>query len=278
MVDGIIATWLVSFNAYGDDSGMTSPMLTVALDAARAAAELSLEYYDTDLEVTLKADASPVTEADVRAEQLIRARVSEAFPEHGFYGEETGHSDKDSEYLWLVDPIDGTKSFIRGYPFFSTQVALMKDGEVQLGVSVAPAMGETAWAERGGGAFLNGQRLQVSAIDDPKQASISLSNIARLAASDGWAALGEITAEADRQRGFGDYYSYHLLAAGKVEAVVESAVNILDIAALSLIVEEAGGIFTDLNGHPPSLDTTTVLAANATLHGYYLDRLKGFID
>ncbi|MEM7430966.1 MAG: inositol monophosphatase family protein [Pseudomonadota bacterium] len=259
-------------------SEKNSEFLQVALDAARAAADLSMEYYATDLEVTLKADRSPVTEADVRAEKLIRERITAAFPEHGFFGEETGRSNQDSEYLWLVDPIDGTKSFIRGYPFFSTQIALMKDGVVQLGVSAAPAMQETAWAERGSGAWLNGQRLAVSTIEEPTNASISLSNIARLAASDGWAALGEITAEADRQRGFGDYYSYHLLASGKIEAVVESAVNILDIAALSVIVEESGGIFTDLNGRPPSVETTTVLAANAALHAYYLEKLRGFLD
>ena len=107
---------------------------------------------------------------------------------------------------------------------------------------------------------------------------MSTGNLRSLALSDGWYALGKISAGADRTRGYGDFYHYHLLASGKIEAVIESDVNILDIAALSIIVTEAGGVFTDLNGVVPSLETRSVLAANASLHGHYLEQLKGFVQ
>ncbi|MCH8302066.1 MAG: inositol-phosphate phosphatase, partial [Proteobacteria bacterium] len=163
-------------------------------------------------------------------------------------------------------------------PFFSTQIALMRDGELVLGVSCGTMFDELAWAEVGCGAWLNGERLRVSDIDDPERAAISTGNLKSLAMSDGWPRFGELVAKAYRIRGYGDFYHYHLLAAGKIEAVIESDVNILDIAALAVIVEEAGGRFTDLNGAQPGLNTRSVLAANPGLHKQYLEHLKGFVD
>jgi histidinol-phosphatase len=257
------------------ETGPFSGFLRVALAAAREAADISRRYYRGNFEVTTKADRTPVTEADVRCEKAIREIVLEAYPEHGFFGEETGKRQADAEFLWLVDPIDGTKSFVRQYPFFSTQIALMHRGEVVVGVSSGTMFEELAWAERGRGAWLNGERLSVSSISDPERAAISTGNIASLAASPGWQALGELLARADRTRGYGDFYHYHLLAAGKIEAVIESDVNVLDIAALSLIVSEAGGVFTDLDGEAPGLETRSVLAATPGLHPALLGRLRG---
>lgn len=254
-----------------------SDELRVALAAARSAADLSRHYFRGNLKVTIKDDLTPVTQADVECEQLIRKTIMDAFPGHGFFGEETGRSDRESDYLWLVDPIDGTKGFVRGYPFFSTQIALMHRGEIILGVSSGTMMDELAWAERGQGAWLNGEQLAVSDIVDPDRAAVSTGNLKSLATGPGWQALGGIVARADRIRGYGDFYHYHLLAAGKIEAVIESDVNILDIAALSVIVEEAGGCFTDLNGNAPTLAIRSVLAANPSLHARYLDMLKGYV-
>ncbi|MGI9247798.1 MAG: inositol monophosphatase family protein [Woeseiaceae bacterium] len=251
--------------------------MRVALAAAREAAEISRNYYSGNFTVTTKADMTPVTQADVECEQAIRKTILERFPEHGFYGEETGRTQEDAEFVWLVDPIDGTKGFVRQYPFFSTQIALMHNGEIILGVSSGTMMDELAWAEKGQGAWLNGSRLAVSTIDDPYRAAVSVGNLKSLAGSEGWASLGSIVERADRIRGYGDFYHYHLLAAGKIEAVIESDVNILDIAALSIIVTEAGGTFTDLNGNRPKLDTRSVLAANPSLHGKYLKSLRGFV-
>ena len=145
---------------------MASAELQAALDAAHAAAEVIQGLYRRNLEVTLKADKSPVTEADVRAEQAIRQVLQARFPDYGFYGEETGQHAMDADNIWLVDPIDGTKSFVRDCPFFSTQIALLRGGKLVLGVSSAPAYGEIAWAEQGGGAQLDGKPLRVSAVKE----------------------------------------------------------------------------------------------------------------
>ncbi len=252
--------------------------LRTALRAADAAAEISRAYYAGNFTVKTKADMTPVTQADVECEEKIRGILLSEFPDHGFYGEETGESQVDAEFLWLVDPIDGTKAFIRQYPFFSTQIALMRRGELILGVSNGAMLDELAWAERGKGAWMNGQMMQVSDIDALDRASLSICNLKTLAGTDGWKSLGEVVASVDRIRGYGDFYQYHLLAAGKIDAVVESDVNILDIAALSVIVTEAGGVFTDMNGKAPGLETKSVLAANPALHAELLGRLGGIVN
>jgi len=245
---------------------LMNEFLEVALEAAKSARELILDYYHGSFDVEIKADQTPVTVADRGAERLIRQAIERAFPTHGIYGEEYGAEKRDTEYLWLIDPIDGTKSFVKRYGMFSTQIALMREGELILGVSCAPAMDELAWATRGGGAFNAEGRLRVSGIGRIGEASISTGNIQSLAKSERWAALGRILAQANRTRGYGDYYHYHRLAAGQLDAVVESDVNILDIAALYVIVTEAGGVFTDLEGRPPDLQTRSVLAATPGLH------------
>lgn len=259
------------------DDSTASELLQTAMRAARKAADISRHYYAGNFTVETKADLTPVTQADVECEQAIRDIILDRYPDHGFFGEETGRTQGDADHVWLVDPIDGTKGFVRQYPFFSTQIALLHAGEIVLGVSSGTMMDEFAWAERGQGAWLNGERLRVSDIADPDRAAVSTGNLGSLARSGGWAALAEILARADRTRGYGDFYHYHLLAAGKIEAVIESDVNILDIAALSLIVEEAGGVFTDLNGEAVGLGTRSVLAANHALHAEYLQRLRGFV-
>ena len=243
-----------------------SPELQAALDAAAAAAEIARALYRRNLAVRLKADKSPVTEADLRCELAIRDILSARFPEYGFYGEETGASGAGADSLWLVDPIDGTKAFIREYPMFSTQIALMRRGEIVLGVSSAPVYGEIAHAERGGGAWLNGARITVSDVDTIEAAALSAGNLKTLASGDAWTAYGGLVARVGRTRGYGDFLHYHLLASGKIDVVVESDVNVLDVAAAVAIVTEAGGRFTDLDGRPITLASTSVLASNGRLH------------
>ena len=251
-----------------------SSELQAALDAAQAAARIARSYYQRNLDVRLKADKSPVTEADVQCELAIREILQTRFPDHGFYGEETGTHGMQSDNLWLVDPIDGTKAFVREYPMFSTQIALMRRGRIVLGVSCAPVYGELAYAEVGCGAYLNDSAVRVSAIDTLGAAALSAGNLKSLASGPAWQRYGALVAGVGRIRGYGDFLQYHLLAAGKIDAVVESDVNILDIAALAAIVTEAGGIFTDLSGAAITLATTTVLAANAPLHPQILAALR----
>ena len=249
---------------------MCAPMsynlfLDTALQAAKAGEEVIRHYYDANVKVTMKEDYTPVTVADVETENKIKEVILGAFPDHGFYGEETGKTNPDAEYTWLIDPIDGTKSFVRQYPFFSTQIALMHRDEIVVGVSNGVMFNELAWASKGEGAFLNHYPIQVSEVDALRDAALSTGNIATLASQEHrWQGLGKLTQQVNRTRGYGDFYHYHLLASGKIEIIVESNVNILDVAALSVIVNEAGGKFTDLEGQALTLGTTSVLATNST--------------
>jgi histidinol-phosphatase len=243
-----------------------SPFLATALEAAHAAAEVVRRYYQSNLAVTIKSDKTPVTEADVETEKVIRAILTSRFPEHGFYGEETGQSALDAEYLWLVDPIDGTKSFVREYPMFSTQIALMHRGRLIVGVSSAPAYGEIACGEIGVGAWLDDAPIRVSNVDSIEDATLSTGNLKTLATGPRWPAFGRLVGRLNRIRGYGDFLHYHLLASGRIDAVLESDVSILDVAACAVIVEAAGGRFTDLEGQPLTLASRSVLATNGRLH------------
>jgi len=245
-----------------------------AREAAMAAGKVIHRFYRQPIEVHLKSDQSPVTQADVEAETVIKQHLRERFPDHAFFGEESG-CEGNSDFLWLIDPIDGTKSFIRNYPMFSTQIALMYQDELVVGVSYASEFGEMAWARRGGGAVLNGEKIHVSQTKEfGPHTAISLGNIKTLAQGLGWNALAKLIQCAGRTRGYGDFYHYHLLARGSVDLVIESDVNILDIAALAVIVREAGGVFTDLKGNSVDLHTTSVLAGTQTLHSLALTHFQ----
>ena len=257
---------------------MTPAALTAALAAAReaaaAAAEVIVHYWRKGVEVELKSDDTPVTVADREAELAIRRILTAALPEAAIYGEEFGLEGNRDGLLWLVDPLDGTKSFVRRTPFFSTQIALMHAGELALGVSSAPVYGETMWAHAGGGAWLDGSRVSVAPTATMAQASISTGNVKTLTADARWSALGQMIRDSNRIRGYGDFCHYHLLARGSLDLVIESDVNILDVAALAMIVREAGGVFTDLDGAPLTLDTRSVLAGTPALHAEALARLR----
>jgi len=240
--------------------------LAIARRAAEAAASVIARHYRTALSVETKADQTPVTAADREAEAVIKQVLRGAFPDHAFYGEEEGR-EGEGDFLWLIDPIDGTRSFVRGYPMFSTQIALMHRNELVLGVSNAAQFGEIAWARRGAGAFLNGERIRAAdAAGFGPATAISIGNVKTLSRGPGWNALAALIQRCGRTRGYGDFYHYHLLARGSLDLVIESDVNILDIAALAVIVREAGSVFTDLAGRELTLETTSVLAGSPALH------------
>jgi histidinol-phosphatase len=247
--------------------------LAAAREAAQAAAEVIRHYWRHGAAVEIKQDATPVTVADREAEQAIRRVLHAALPDAAIYGEEYGLDGARDGLLWLVDPLDGTKSFVRRTPFFSTQIALMDRGELVLGVSSAPVYGETMWARAGGGAWFEGERVQVAGTAEMAQASLSIGNVKTLTGDARWDALGGLIRDSNRIRGYGDFCHYHLLARGGLDLVVESDVNILDVAALAVIVREAGGVFTDLEGGAPTLDTRSVLAGTPAIHAQALRRL-----
>jgi histidinol-phosphatase len=251
-----------------------SHALTAAREAADAAAAVIKHYWRRGVDVELKPDDTPVTVADREAELAIRRILTAALPGAAIYGEEFGLDGARDGLLWLVDPLDGTKSFVRRTPFFSTQIALMHAGELLLGVSNAPVYGETMWASRGGGAWLDGTRVSVASTAAMAQASLSTGNIKSLTADTRWDALGQMIRDSNRIRGYGDFCHYHLLARGGLDLVIESDVNILDVAALAVIVREAGGVFTDLDGAPLTLETRSVLAGTPPLHAQALARLR----
>jgi histidinol-phosphatase len=253
---------------------VASRELAAALAAVRAAAEVIQGFYRKSFAVRTKPDASPVTEADERAEEVIRATLEREFPGYGFYGEESGQHAMTADSIWLVDPIDGTKSFVREAPYFSTQIALLREGRLVLGVSNAPAYDELAWAEAGAGAFLNGERVRVSDVATLTEAFVSTGNMKSLTEAPRWQRFGELVRQVGRIRGYGDFVHYHLLARGSLDVVIETDINILDIAAVTVITREAGGRFTDLEGAEIGLDTRSVLATNGVLHPPLMQALR----
>jgi histidinol-phosphatase len=238
---------------------------------ADRAREISLPLFRRRPEVTLKADRSPVTEADVAIEELFRKEAAETFPDDGVTGEEGG-STGGGDRVWVVDPIDGTKNFAAGIQVWATLIALVVDGATVLGVVDAPALGERYEAVRGGGARLNGDTIHVSAAG-----SIDESTIAHPSLSE-WPepsrpVLMAILAEARRAVGFGDFWGHCLVARGAADAMLESRLRIWDWAAVKVVVEEAGGRMTAFDGSPCA-DRGSVLTSNGRLHDELLKRLR----
>ncbi len=251
---------------------MSSQFLKVALEAAKNAEEIITSYYtDGTLKVELKEDETPVTRADTEAERAIRETITQAFPDHGFLGEEYGTQEGTSPYMWIIDPIDATKNYIRKIPIFGTQIALMKDEELILGVSNAPLLNELLYAEVGNGAFLNGEPIKVSNVSQPADAMVCHGGLKWFVEKSTFPGIYNLINDAARTRGFGDFYMYHLVASGRVDAVIEAAISIWDIAAITVIVREAGGKVTDIHGQAITKDTASLVATNGILHNTILD-------
>ncbi len=248
--------------------------LDVMTEAARAAGEIGLKYFRRGVEVTLKADRSPVTQADREAEQIIVEILGRAFPEHGFLGEELGARGS-KEVRWIVDPIDGTRNFVRGIPIWAVLIALEERGEITAGVILNPVSGELWTARKGGGAFLGGERLRVSQVSSLDKATLIHASLNLIRRSGHWDSFTRLLDATDRQRGFGDFMCYTVVAEGKAEITVEAPdLKPWDLAPVKLLVEEAGGRFTDFAGIP-SIYSGTALASNGRLHDAALALIRG---
>jgi histidinol-phosphatase len=249
-------------------------LLDAALDAARAGGAIALRYFTSSFEVTRKADHTPVTQADREAEAAIVERLRSAFPDVGFLGEEYG-AQGDQGRRWIVDPIDGTKNFVRGTPYWATLLALEEEGEVTLGVVHAPATGDLLWAQKGRGAFANGVPLRVSTVDRLADATLVHSSLNLLRTGDAaryWPGFVQLVERTDRQRGFGDYFGYTFVLRGQAEVMLEADLKPWDLAPFLVLFEEAGGRLTDFDGRR-TIYTGTALATNGRLHAEVLGLL-----
>ena len=244
----------------------------LAIDAARKAGELALGYFSPDLAVQQKADASPVTIADQNAEKLLRETLLGRFPQDGFLGEEFGDTPGDSGYRWIIDPIDGTRSFVRGLPLWGTLVGLEHRGELVAGIAYVPALKQMYRALRGDGAYKDDRRIHVSKIDRLDKAHLYYSSLAWFRKAGAEREILELYHKTERQRGFGDFYGFVLIAEGAGEIMVEHGVHAWDVAALIPIVEEAGGKMTAWDGSI-DIERPDVVATNGRLHAETLGYL-----
>ncbi len=239
--------------------------LTLALELADLADTLSLPRFRADdLVVETKPDMTPVSEADRAVEEAIRRRLAIARPHDTVVGEEYG-TDGSGGTRWILDPIDGTKNYVRGIPVWGTLIALERDGEIQTGVVSAPALHRRWWASRGEGAWADGRPMRVSQVSNLGDAQLSFASIERWDRCGRGAAMSQLVHASWRTRGFGDFWQHMLVAEGAVDVAVEPEVALWDVAPLPVILEEAGGRFTDLSGVcDPS--TGSAVSTNGQLH------------
>jgi histidinol-phosphatase len=252
--------------------------LQLALSMADAADVISMRHYQsTTLAVRTKIDMTPVSEADEAVEKMIRERLGAERPEDGIVGEEFGTSgsmpDANSR-RWIIDPIDGTKNYVRGIPVFGTLIGLEENGRVTAGVVSAPAMARRWWASAGEGAFCNAlgvtRQLHASRIATIEDSHLSYDAIGDFDQHGGAVRFLALTRRCERSRGFGDFWAHMLVAEGAVEIAIEPKVAIWDMAPVQLIVEEAGGRFTDLRGEP-RIDGGSAVSTNGLVHEAVLD-------
>lgn len=244
---------------------------------------IALGAFRTDLAIDRKSDGSFVTAADREVEHVIRERITERYPFHGLAGEEYGEASAGAGgERWYIDPIDGTHNFLRGVPTFATLLAVERDGEIQAGVISAPALGQRWFASRGGGAWVVGgpanpnqpRRLVVSTIDALDRAQVLYRSIRDMRASRVAAGFERLIHETWRERGFGDFWGYTLVADGVAEAMMEQDLHPWDLAAPWILVEEAGGRITDFDGRR-SMDRGEGFATNGVLHDVIRAELVG---
>ncbi|HVE95234.1 MAG TPA: histidinol-phosphatase [Acidimicrobiales bacterium] len=252
---------------------MGHPDLELALALADSADAITQRWFrDADLGVETKADMTPVSIADRAVEEMVRATIAEARPSHSVLGEEYG-DDGAAAWRWIVDPIDGTKNFVRGIPVFATLLALEHEGSLELGVVSAPALGRRWWGTRDGGAFADGVPVRVSAVARIEDAHLSGDGYDAFASHGRGDEFATLATRCVRSRGFGDFWSHMLVAEGAIDIAVEPEVSYWDLAAIAVIVEAAGGRFTNLAGEARA-DGGSAVSTNGLLHDEVLAALN----
>ena len=260
-------------------------LLKIALKTAELAEENILKFYQNDVGVEWKADKTPVTIADKGTEELARKFWAKETPGFGVIGEEFGIESPDAEYQWVIDPIDGTKSFIHGVPLFGTLIGLYHKNVPIASVIHLPAMKSAVWAVNGGGAFLDGREVRTSKVSQLSDALVLSGTVNTMEDKGFGEGFTKLRRSARLHRGWGDCYGYYLVAAGRAEIMVDPVVSLWDIAPFPLLMKEAGGKFStidgktelfDVNGKPtaPVYEGFTSIATNGLLHDAALDCLK----
>jgi histidinol-phosphatase len=248
--------------------------LDLALDLAGIADAVTVpRFRAADLKVETKPDTTPVSEADRAAEEALREHLAAARPGDGILGEEYGTTGT-ADRRWILDPIDGTMNYVRGIPVWGTLIALEIAGEVRVGVVSAPAIGHRWWAARGLGAWRNGDPIRVSAVASLGDAQLSYNAWATAEGAGLGPQMIDLERRCWRTRGYGDFWSHMLVAEGAADLAVEPIAAVWDLAPLKIVVEEAGGRFTDLSG-APRLDGGNALSSNGLLHEAALAILAG---
>ena len=243
------------------------------IELAQKAAKIALGHYETALDVEWKHDESPVTIADRESEKFLRSSLKKYFNKDGFLGEEYDDEPGVSGYRWIIDPIDGTRNFVRGIPIWATLLGLEYKGEMLAGITVAPALNQTYRALRGDGAFRNDVKINVSTIDNLRSSQLFYSSISWFVKAGMEKEFLAIAGETEKQRGFGDFYGFVLVAQGAGEIMIEYGVHAWDVAAIIPLIEEAGGKFSDWKG-AKSIFASDVLVTNGILHQQILERLS----
>ena len=223
-------------------------LLDFSVSAARGAGEITLKYFRREVETRLKGKDNFVTQADVEAEEFLRRQIAERFPRDAVIGEEAGESAGTSGRRWIIDPIDGTYSFVHGVPFYGVLLGCEIDGEPAVGVINMPALGEIVYAAKGLGCFWNGEPAQVSQTERLEDALLLSTDFGSCTRYGFGEAAAELQQKAAMRRTWGDCYGYVLVATGRADVMLDPAMNIWDCAALLPVIEEAGGTFTDWRG------------------------------
>ncbi|MDR9416121.1 MAG: inositol monophosphatase family protein [Gracilimonas sp.] len=227
---------------------MIQELLQAATDIARLGGQHTLKYFQKDFDIISKADDSPVTVADKETEQIIRKEILKRYPDHGIIGEEFGKTNSDSNIQWILDPIDGTKSFIHGVPFYTTLIGILIDNEPQVGIIYAPALDEICAAAIGHGATFNGEPCHVRDTEKLGDSTFLVTEIDRFREMGQHDLFLELLSETKIHRTWGDAYGHMMVATGRADLMYDPELNIWDAAALLPVVKEAGGIFSDTNG------------------------------
>ena len=247
--------------------------LEYALKVVKASERITLKYFRSKFKVDYKSDRSPVTIADKSCEKFLTGELTKKFPGHGFYGEEFGDNSAGSEFRWIIDPIDGTRNFTRGIPYWGTLCGLEHNGEMVAGIMALPALKKLYYASKGHGAFCNGKRIKVSKLTELEKSTVVFGGLSYFVGTKYERAFLDIIKSSYHDRGFGDCFGYTFVADGQAEAMLDPVVSPWDVAAIKPIIEEAGGIFTDFEG-TPTIYNRTGLAGNPYIHESILKRLR----